>query len=210
MTLVENLLPSPWPRRDPTHKAGFITMDMILSAVGAEFGVSVDDIKGARRTMEFVVPRRAAVYLAKRLTRHSSIMVGSLLGGRDHTSVLAAEQRAAAQMLSDVDFATMVANIERRLTSIAAISNVVQASGADIRWRGKLPVSDHVDPLVQRLFEILNEQMTTIGEAADRAGISRQTFWNWRTSTNPRVGDLQAALNVMGYELVIRKRKGDA
>jgi hypothetical protein len=83
----------------------------------------------------------------------------------------------------------------------------MDVSGADIRWRGKIEIPAHADPLVRGLVEIMNDEMTTMCEVADRAGLARQTFHNWRTKTNPKVCDLQAALNVLDYELVIRKRK---
>lgn len=75
------------------------------------------------------------------------------------------------------------------------------------RWRGKLPIPRHIHPLVRSLFAEMNAQQTTLTEVADRAGIRRGTISDWRYRYTPRVSDLDAALNVLGLELYVRRRK---
>jgi DNA-binding phage protein len=77
------------------------------------------------------------------------------------------------------------------------------------RWRGKLPIPRHTHPLVRRLFQELNRQKTTITEIADRAGFRRGTISDWRYRSEPRVSDLDAALNVLGLELTVRPKRED-
>ncbi len=78
------------------------------------------------------------------------------------------------------------------------------------RHRGKLTLTDGMHPLTRRLFEEVNDQCATIDEIAKRSGVNRHTFSRWRWKTHPRLDNLQAALNVLGLELVIRKRRGDS
>lgn len=76
------------------------------------------------------------------------------------------------------------------------------------RWRGKLPVPPHAHPLVRQLVEILNDEDTTLTEVAERAGMRRGTISDWRYRRQPTLSAFDAALNVLDYELVIRKKRG--
>lgn len=80
----------------------------------------------------------------------------------------------------------------------------------DLRWRGKLPIPARAHPLVRSLFEYANAEKTTMTEIADRSGIPRGTLSGWRYSVTPNIASLEAALNVLGLELCVRKRRGDS
>lgn len=75
------------------------------------------------------------------------------------------------------------------------------------RWRGKIPIPPHCHPFVRELIVIANEQQTTMREIATRAGLRECTIGNWRYKCKPGLEGLQAALNVLGYELHIRKQR---
>lgn len=75
------------------------------------------------------------------------------------------------------------------------------------RWRGQIPIPSHAHPLVRRLIEIANEQMTTLSEVGERAGQSPKTISNWRYRSVPRLDNFEACLNAMGYELIVREMK---
>jgi hypothetical protein len=78
-----------------------------------------------------------------------------------------------------------------------------------LRWRGQLDIPRGAHPLVRRLFEEANRQQTTLTEIAERAGLRRGTIGQWGRKNNPRVHDLEAALNVLGYGLVVRPMRDD-
>ena len=80
---------------------------------------------------------------------------------------------------------------------------------AGTRWRGKLQVP-RCHPAVQRLIREANEQMTTLTEIAERAGIRRCSLNQWGKKTHPRVDDLEAALNVLGLETKVVRRRDAA
>lgn len=71
------------------------------------------------------------------------------------------------------------------------------------RWRGKLPIPDRAHPLVREFIALLNMTQTTLTEVSQRAGIRRSTISAWRYKHVPRLPELQAALNTIGYELAI-------
>lgn len=75
------------------------------------------------------------------------------------------------------------------------------------RWRGKLPIPTRAMPLVRRLFEIMNAEKTVMAEVAARAGMRYSTISDWRHRRSPLLREFEAAVNALGYELVIRERR---
>lgn len=70
-----------------------ISVDRIKRAVADEFDISLHDLVCARREREFVRPRQVAIAIAMNLTSNSTVVLGRLFGGRDHTTVLASRHR---------------------------------------------------------------------------------------------------------------------
>lgn len=65
-----------------------VNLNQILRAVCAYYSVKMDDIKGAKRTKELVIPRHVAMYLIYDLTKTPYMTIAQVFGGRDHTSIL--------------------------------------------------------------------------------------------------------------------------
>jgi len=68
-----------------------------------------------------------------------------------------------------------------------------------------IPVGAH--PLVRRLFDEMNAQQCGVLEMAERSGVNKNTFKDWRTRTMPRVADLEACFNVLGFEIVVKEQR---
>ncbi len=81
-------------------------------------------------------------------------------------------------------------------------------SGNNIR--GRIKIAEGAHPCVRRFMEQMNEQQTTFREVSDRSGVGVDTLRFWQTRHMPRVDLLDAALNVLGLELCIRKKRGDS
>jgi hypothetical protein len=64
-----------------------------------------------------------------------------------------------------------------------------------------------MNPLVRQFFEIVEKRRkkTPLIRVGKKAGIHYVTMNTWRRTGNPTVPNLQAALNAVGHELVIRK-----
>ena len=73
------------------------------------------------------------------------------------------------------------------------------------RWRGRIKAPPTCHPLIRQFIAEANAQMTTLQEIADRAGVARVSISEWRTSRNPSIVNFNAALNVLGLELCIRR-----
>ena len=57
------------------------------------------------------------------------------------------------------------------------------------------------EKVVQFLFKEMAKQDITQLELSQNVGMSKDTLKDWRIRTMPRVNDLNAALNMLGYEL---------
>jgi chromosomal replication initiator protein len=75
--------------------------DSILDAVGRHFGVPLADLRGKARNQRVIAPRHLAMYLLREDARLSLPQIGTLLGGRDHTSVMHACEKIAAEIGRD-------------------------------------------------------------------------------------------------------------
>ena len=63
------------------------------------------------------------------------------------------------------------------------------------------------NPFVKFLFaQMYHEGITTL-ELSKRTGICRDTIKGWRTKSTPRLMDMEAALNAIGFELKIGVRE---
>ena len=76
-----------------TLQRGQPSIDDILRAVTARYGVKLSDLQSRRRTNAVVVPRQVGMYLARRVTRMSLEEIGRYFGGRDHSTVLYAIEK---------------------------------------------------------------------------------------------------------------------
>lgn len=65
-----------------------ITIASIQRAVSERQHIGVSALKGPRGKPKIVRARHAAMYLSRRLTRHSFAVIGKHFGGRDHSTVL--------------------------------------------------------------------------------------------------------------------------
>jgi hypothetical protein len=59
------------------------------------------------------------------------------------------------------------------------------------------------DPIIRFLFEEMYRQRVCQMDLSERVGLHRDTLRKWRTQHSPRLPEIQAALNALGYELKI-------
>lgn len=95
------------------------------------FGITVADLRSASRRRTVAVPRSIAMFLSRRLTKTAYREIGQYFGGRDHSTVVAAERRVS-DLISQGDVlelptsikcrtvAELVEELERRLVSLAS------------------------------------------------------------------------------------------
>ena len=94
-----------------TLQRGQPSIDDILRAVTARFGVKLSDLQSRRRTNAVVVPRQVGMYLARRVTRMSLEEIGHFFGGRDHSTVLYAIEKIARLAREDGELRSIVTEL---------------------------------------------------------------------------------------------------
>ncbi len=92
-----------------------VSVAAIVTEAALHFRVTTNDIISARRTQDVVRPRQVVAYLARHMTKLSMPVIGKHLGGRDHTTILAAIRQVDRLMGRDADFAERVDEVRRRV-----------------------------------------------------------------------------------------------
>jgi len=87
----------------------------IAGIVARRFSLKISDLQGKKRSRSIALPRQMAMYLCRRLTRHSLEEVGAYFGGRDHTTVLHANRLVDERRKQDDDMHKQLLDIENRL-----------------------------------------------------------------------------------------------
>jgi len=91
------------------------TIACIQAATSTHFGLTKAEFISERRTLDVVIPRQIAMYLAKVHTARSLPEIGRRLGGKDHTTVLHAVQKIGRLIKTDWLIAYDVAHVEAML-----------------------------------------------------------------------------------------------
>ncbi|MCB9914480.1 MAG: chromosomal replication initiator protein DnaA [Planctomycetes bacterium] len=83
------------------QRRGQPTMDDIIQTVTAHFSVKLSDLQSKKRTNQVAYPRQIAMFLARKITRHSLEEIGGFFGGRDHSTVLHGVKKITTLMERD-------------------------------------------------------------------------------------------------------------
>ncbi len=94
--LVRDVLSSQYPEDSRP-----VTVESVQRVVAEYFSLSVDDLRGERRTQTIVFPRQVAMYLSRELTDLSLPRIGRSFGDRDHTTIHYGHDKIAKRMKED-------------------------------------------------------------------------------------------------------------
>ncbi len=92
-----------------------LTIEEIQRIACEYFDISEDLIRGKTRKREVVQARQVAMYFSKQLTQHSLKTIGLHFGGRDHSTVIHANQSVEDQIDTNSKFSNMIEEIRQRL-----------------------------------------------------------------------------------------------
>jgi chromosomal replication initiator protein len=70
------------------EESGVITIQHIQKVVASNFQMRVDELISKSNARQFSRPRQIAMYLCKKLTKHSYPEIGRAFGGKHHTTVI--------------------------------------------------------------------------------------------------------------------------
>ncbi len=85
-----------------------ITGADIKKAVAREFGIKPADLESSKRSKDVVLPRHIAMYLCREVAGMSYKQIGKEFGKRNHTTVMAACEKMAKELLEDQELRCMV------------------------------------------------------------------------------------------------------
>jgi chromosomal replication initiator protein len=91
------------------------TFQDVLESVSRYYSVSVNDMLGASRVREILVPRQIAMFVGKAYLRMSFVRIGEIFSGRDHTTVMNAVTKIETKMQDDPQLLREVRAIEQEL-----------------------------------------------------------------------------------------------
>lgn len=99
------------------EKDSRITIESVQKAVCEFFHVRPADLRSKRRTRTIALPRQVAMYLCRRYTQASFPVIGDRFGGRDHSTVIHANQVIDQRVKEDPTFRATIERLERVLES---------------------------------------------------------------------------------------------
>jgi len=92
-----------------------ITVEGIQRTICEYFDIKLGDLKAKRRTQNIALPRQVAMYLCRKHTHTSFPAIGSMFGGRDHSTVIHASKTIEKKIKEDPAMQTTIEKLERNL-----------------------------------------------------------------------------------------------
>jgi chromosomal replication initiator protein len=93
-----------------------LTIETIQKRVADHFQIRHSDMTSKRRPNNIAIPRQAAMYLARTLTKHSLQEIGDAFGGRDHGTVIHACKAVDNMMAQDASMRGSVEFLKTQLS----------------------------------------------------------------------------------------------
>lgn len=81
-----------------------LTMERIAKIVASHYNLTVEEMKSKNNSQAIAMPRQVAMYLCKRLTKHSFPEIGREFGGKHHTTVMHSVDKIDALAKEDRNF----------------------------------------------------------------------------------------------------------
>jgi chromosomal replication initiator protein len=92
-----------------------VTIEEIIKTIAAKLNVKISDIKSQKKNKNLVFARQIAMYLARKLTALSFPDIGEKVGGRDHSTVIYANNKMKKGCDDDKNLKKIVQEIEESL-----------------------------------------------------------------------------------------------
>lgn len=91
----------------------------IINAVCKYYNLEREDIVSKKRKKELIIPRQIAIYLMRELTSKSLPQIGSIMGGKDHSTILHSENKIKSLLKTDVELKKTINEIRQIVLSIS-------------------------------------------------------------------------------------------
>ncbi len=87
----------------------------IQKIVSDYFQISVDDLRGKKRSANIAFPRQIAMYLCRKLTDESFPKIGIEFGGKDHSTVMHSCDKIEKEMKNNKELAKTIDKLEKEI-----------------------------------------------------------------------------------------------
>ncbi|MFV0465795.1 MAG: chromosomal replication initiator protein DnaA [Lachnospiraceae bacterium] len=92
-----------------------ITPQLIIEAVSEHCQISLDQIISKNRSNDIAIPRQIAMYLCKNMTDVPLQSIGSLLGGRDHSTIIHGIKKITEEYETNENIRNMIETIKKKI-----------------------------------------------------------------------------------------------
>jgi len=97
------------------NKKGEVSIEEIIKVIAGKLNIKISDIKAHNKNKNIVFARQIAMYLARKLTNHSFPDIGQKIGGRDHSTVIYANNKIINSVKVDPKLKLLIQEIEDTL-----------------------------------------------------------------------------------------------
>ena len=92
-----------------------VTPTEVISAVSSYFNITPVAIRGEKRDRSIVWPRQILMYFLRNELKLPQEEVGRLVGGRDHSTVIHADNKVRAELLTNTQLLNQIQDIKKKL-----------------------------------------------------------------------------------------------
>ena len=96
-----------------------VNIEEIAKAVATRFNLKLSDLQGKKRSKSIALPRQICMHIARRLTEYSLQEIGGFFGGRDHTTVMYADEKIEKLIKEDPRIRMTVTEVKSELAKPA-------------------------------------------------------------------------------------------
>jgi chromosomal replication initiator protein len=90
----------------------------IINAVCKYYGLKREDIVSKGRKKELIIPRQVAIYLMREMTNKSLPQIGSIMGGKDHSTIFHSENKIKELLKTDAELKKSISEIRQIISSV--------------------------------------------------------------------------------------------
>ena len=100
-----------------TQQEKILSIELIQETISKYFNISVNDLKGIKRSVDVTFPRQIAMYLCRNVAGQPLTVIGSKFGKRDHTTVLHACNKIENEVKENPSTKRIVDSVKNLLIS---------------------------------------------------------------------------------------------
>ena len=92
-------------------------INRIQTVVCDYFKITIDDIKGKKRSQNINYPRQVAIYLCRTMANESFPKIGTHFGGRDHSTIMSSYRKIEKDLKSNEQLKVVIKELKQMLST---------------------------------------------------------------------------------------------